>query len=442
MLTPLWRTKEHRRLALVVVVACGVRLAWVAYVARTPVGGDPGSYLYYGEQIARGKGYVSFVTDAPTAFYPVGYPAALAAVFFVVIHTPIPNDLPMAAGLLNVVLAGATVVLTYEVARRLVGTRVALTAAILQALWPGLVFQTGAILTETLFNFTVMASLLAILVGPWPEGRVGRSRLLAFGALLGVAASVRPFCLLFLPMLVVAWLVAGAGWRRSLSQLAWSLLALAVVLTPWTVRNIIRMDAPLVFSSNLGDTLCISRAVGASGAFQYCRSDLENRVRLEDVDPADFELKQASENTRQALQFVRRHPDDELRLIGWRAFYAYQNDEEALAAVESFGLDPFIPDRTRAVLGVMANGYFFAMLALGLLGLPGFVRRRRAHPERLFFVLAMAALGSVPLFLYGLPRFHVPALPLVSVVAAVPVAAAIPGRRRLDGETRAAAGAP
>ena len=78
--------------------------------------GDQYSYYYYGREIAEGRGYVSFTTGLPTAYYPVGYPAILAVLFWFVAHTPFPDDYLLAAQLLNVVVSTATIVFAYVIA--------------------------------------------------------------------------------------------------------------------------------------------------------------------------------------------------------------------------------------------------------------------------------------------------------------------------------------
>ena len=68
---------------LAVVVGFGLRLAWVVYAARKPAGlHDPYFYLDYGRRMAQGGGY-RLKNGQPTAYYPIGYPAILAAWFWI-----------------------------------------------------------------------------------------------------------------------------------------------------------------------------------------------------------------------------------------------------------------------------------------------------------------------------------------------------------------------
>ena len=430
--------QARRWLVGILAVAVGVRVAWVVYAARQPLTGDPQAYIFYGQSIAGGHGYRSIVSTfhefarlaqpgatgpvlepEPTAYYPVGYPAALAALFWVVMHTPIPDNFPRAAAFFNVALALGTIALTFEVARRLFDVRVALLAAGIQTVFPSLVFYTGIAFTETLFNFCVMAALFVAVSAPWPGGRLSRNRLVLFGAVLGVSALVRPFSLWFLPALGAVWLLTGLGLRRVAVQLAWAGLATGLVLLPWAVRNVIQMDSPVFISTNVGDGLCIDRHPGANGG--YTDSLSHCNVGYEGLPTDVAEVRRNSDNIRRSIEWVIDHPTTELRQLFWRAHVTLQHDHDVLEAAESNGADRFMHRRTRSFLESVSDAYFFAVLALGLLGLPVLMSRR--HPRRLFLLFAMGALAAVPLLLYGYPRFHIPVLPPLTIVAAVPLVA-------------------
>ena len=135
--------QERRWLAAVLAVALALRVAWALYATsspREPLHCDPFFYFTYGKDLARGDGYSNFLTGHPTAYYPVGYPGGLAGLFWLVWHTPIPDNLPVAATLLQAVLGAATVGLVFVIARRLFGTRTGIVAAALTAVYPNLVF--------------------------------------------------------------------------------------------------------------------------------------------------------------------------------------------------------------------------------------------------------------------------------------------------------------
>ncbi len=338
--TGAWQVPELRWLCAILVLAAALRIAWVLYAAREPKGvHDPAFYYGYGQSIASGIGYT--LPDGPTAYYPIGYPATLGALYFLVGHTPIPDNLVLATGFFQVFLSVATVALVYYVGRRLFTPTVGLLAALWMALFPNLIFHTATFLTETLFIFLVLAALAVLFSFCWREERPGWARLLVFGLLLGFSALVRPISLLFLPLLPIAWLIAGFGWQRALGYSGAVLVITAAVIAPWTIRNAVRMDAFVIISTNMGDNLCIGHHPNATGEFslpQYCFPD----GKYEGLDRPQFEVSRNNDNIRNAYKFILEFPVDELELLSRKAVLLWKHDHDGLDAVSSYGADPFI----------------------------------------------------------------------------------------------------
>jgi len=420
-------------------VAAGVRLLWVLYATHEPIpliSGDAYSYYYYGQELAAGHDLVGYVGGMPTAYYPIGYPAVLGGLFWLVRSTPVPDNLPLAGSLLNVALGTLSVGLVFVIARRGFDTRVGLVAAAITAAFPSLVIYSATFQVETTFIFLALGLVAVVVTHDWSTGAPTRARLVTIGALLGVSASVRPFSMLFLVGLVVALLVAGCGWRRIVMALGWVALPLVLVLAPWTIRNLVVMDAPIVFSSNFGDGLCIDRSLDATGQFRW--------TSHEGCAPPDTpEAERYTENARRGIEFIIEHPEKEVQLIFKRAWYMMEHDHDGLTAAESGTANPFLGHRLRTILGRTADWFFYATLALAAAGVLAFFRGHR--PERLFVGIALLSLLAAPLSLYGNTRFHVPALPFLAIAAAIPLArppfqrvrepeiAAAPEQQRDDG---------
>ena len=436
------RRWEFWALLAVLALALILRVWWVSYAAREPQGlHDPSLYYFYGHQISNGNGYTvpdlataqqlapelvrqalekgsSLISNGqPTAYYPIGYPAALGGVYALVKHTPIPDNFVLANAYFNVFLGVATVGLLYGVGRRLFNVYVGLLAALWLAVFPNLIYHTSSFLTETLFNFLIMAALLVLLAPDWRERPLSRTRLAVFGVMLGLSALVRPISLLFLPLLLIVWLATGIGWRRSLAQTGVALAAGVAVIMPWSIRNFVVMDAPVFISTNLGDDLCIGHHPGASGHFEfgdYCFND----AKYEGLDRKTFEVRRNNDDTRLAVKFAVHHPGAELKLLSRKAWYTWwQHDWDGLWAAESYGDDVFMDPNTRQNLRDIATGFFHVSIVIGGLGLLGFVLSPR-DPRRIFFLLALLAFAGVPLVFFGDARFHVPAIPLLMVAAA------------------------
>jgi 4-amino-4-deoxy-L-arabinose transferase-like glycosyltransferase len=409
---------RRRWLVAVLVAAGGLRLTWALFAGREPLrflSGDAYSYYYYGQEIADGRGYISYALDVATAYFPIGYPAALAGLFWVVQHTPIPDDLPTAGVVFQAALGTASVALVFVIVRRLFGGTTALVAAALTAVSPNLVFYTATFNLETTFVFLLLGALAVLVTHDWHAGPPTRARMVAFGAVLGLSVLVRPFSLPFLGAAAVA-LVVAYGWRRGIVAVGWAALVLVALLVPWTVRNAVAMDAFVPFSTNLGDTACLDRTVDATGEFRW-----ECLEGFDDVRAEELEVRRNDRNLRRAVRFVVNHPFEELEAIPRRARITFQHDHDGLDNIESGGHDRFLGGNLRGLLRGTADALFFATLPLAVLGLVSFFRGRR--PDRLLVGLAALSLLVIPLLLYGNPRFHVPLLPFQAMAAAATVVA-------------------
>lgn len=430
LITAAWRDPFTRWMGVVLLVAGVLRVAWVLYAAREPVGlHDPFWYELGATRIANGDGYTLLSGD-PTAYYPIGYPAALAVVVWLTANTPIPDNVPVAAGMLNVVLGVATVGMIGVLGRRLLGARVGIVAAAVVAVFPNQIFYTATMLSETLFNTLLVSALLVLVwsrdrVSPWP-------RVLVAGVLLGFAVLTRPVALAVLPFVGLAWWIGRTGWRRALTATLVLAAGVVLVILPWTIRNVVRMGEPVLISTNTGDNLCIGHSPEANGAFRIpseepgdstdsCFADVPGRVTTEDELRRDRTLRS------RAVEYAVDHPRRELSLLWWRAYYTFYLDDDGLSAVESYQDDRFLGDRQRAVLETFANGAYFGVLALALLGIPALWDRR--DRRRLLYLGFLAAMATPPLVIFGDPRFKVPFALLCVLPAAITLTAVASIRR-------------
>ena len=420
------RLRVDLRLLAILVVAFALRLGWVLTTTKAPVfveSGDAYSYFFYGRQFAEGGGYLNLDgSGAATAYYPPGYPAILGALFWVLLHTPLPDGpqaLAMAGSLLHVVLSTASVGLVFVLARSAAGTTTGLAASALLAVWPNVIFYTSTLQLETTFVFLSLAVLATIAVTRhrvWSEPPSIR-RIALFGALLAGVCLVRPFAAPFVVVPAIAALVGGAGARRSAIVAGAAIVPFVLLLVPWTLRNQRAMGAALPFSSNTGDTVCLDRSLDAEGGFRF--ADHEGCA-----DPELGEVERNEESTRLAIEFVKEHPDREALQIVRRLRLIFGNDNDGLYAVERGTNNPFLPDALRTTLRRTADAYFFVVLALAAVGLVALmaaaVRRGRAHlATAMVVVLPFVALTTTAALLWGTPRFHQPTTPFLAIFAAV-----------------------
>jgi 4-amino-4-deoxy-L-arabinose transferase-like glycosyltransferase len=239
------------------------------------------------------------------------------------------------------------------------------------------------------------------------------------GIIVGLGTLVRPFALLTLIALGVALWRAGAGPREALRAVGIAAGIAVLVLIPWTARNAFAYHAFVPVSTNLGDTLCLDNSPGAYGGFRALPPEctVTNPYQgFNELPNGRNEPKENSHNLRYAVAWAVRHPGREAGLVFRRTFYGYRDDHDGLTD-QTGTHGTFPPPRVRHPLRWLADVYYYVVLALALFGSRKFVH----DPRRLFVLLVALSLAVVPLFLYGLIRFHIPLLPFLALGAAVTI---------------------
>lgn len=237
-------------LLLISVIGLGVRIGFAAVEGdRSATIGDAEFYYHAALQLADGHGYVRIEDDngarqnLPTAQHP--------PVFAYLLSIPARLGLRSLFSLEVVSsVIGAVGVAAIGVLGRKVGGSDAtgLVAASLAAGYPMLFQPASLLFSEPLFIlFVTLILLLAYrLLTP---SRVGWWWLL--GALIGIASLTRAEGALLVPLLAwpLAWRLAGP-FRARIVPLMAATLAAAIVIIPWTVRNVNEFGTFVPISTN------------------------------------------------------------------------------------------------------------------------------------------------------------------------------------------------
>jgi 4-amino-4-deoxy-L-arabinose transferase-like glycosyltransferase len=380
-------------------LAMAVRLAFLATVPTQPVT-DFDWYFERGASIARGDGYA--VEGVPTAYWPVGYPAALGAFFSVT------GPSVVAGKSLNLALSLAVVALTFLLGRRLFDERaVAAVAAGIVAVHPAFVAYSGVLASEPLYTALTLAGLYALAAPERPRAAVG-------GALFGLATLVRPQAAL-LPFIGLLCRRASLERRVFWSSVAVVAVGLVLVLTPWLVRNQAVFGRLVFVSTNGGDNLLIGHHPGATGRY---RNPVEIEPRLAGLDEGERD----GSSRRLAVGHVRRDPGSVLRtapaklaetfLTGTDAAYWAFQTEKGRLATPGTGDDKALYKGFRGYGQAFAPALFCGAVAGSLLA----VARKRRVPVVVWAMVGYTGLIAVAFF--GNPRFGVPVAPLLALALA------------------------
>ncbi len=208
--------------------------------------GDPDNYLPLARSIASGHGLM--LNGRLTAYRPPLYPLILAPLVRLA-----GDHLHLAIAALHLSLGVGTAGLTFVAARRLGLTEGrALAAGLIVAIDPVLAWQSRYVMTETLTAFLIVAAIAEL-------ARGSRWSPLLGGGLFGLAALCRPSVLPGAGLVALAAMFARPGSRSERIQRgAEILLAVAVVLSPWAIRNLWIFGEPVWTTTHGGYTLALA----------------------------------------------------------------------------------------------------------------------------------------------------------------------------------------
>ena len=405
------------RLAAVAILALAVRTAATLWHRHYPVVGDALTFHLDAHWLATGHGFREPFAAAPTAEHPPAF-IVLLALF----------DLLGAGGflaqkLLVGVVGTVTVVLVGLLGREVGGERAGLVAAVLAAGYPLLWVADGSLMSESLYGVFVVASLLCALKfarSPSPGRAAG------LGAVIGLATLTRGEALLLVPLLGLVLMIGippappGRRLRLRAGPLAALAGAFALVLAPWTVRNALTFEQPVLVSNNANGVW-----VGAN-----CRETYYGPIvglwhfPCYGATPPGDESQRAHEYRRRGMEYLRDHagrvPAVMLARLG-RLYDVYRPGQ--MLVYESGEGRPLRSER----LGVWLYWLLLPFAAGG-----AWLLRRRPQTLAVLLVpvvmVTLTALGS-----YGSTRFRYAAEPTLLVLGAVAlgaVARRVAARRR------------
>ncbi len=405
--------------AALVAAAAGVRFAWACEAAldvRQQFRFDMTSYDWLAGSLARGEGYVGFDAQ-PTGMFPPGYPWLLSLAYRL-----FGTDLSVAWAL-NALSGAVTCLLVYALGKRVFDPAVGVVAAALFAFYPSDVFYAGLTMSETVFG-AAFTAILYLLVRGHEHGVAPPRRWFVFGMLLGGAALIRGVALPFAAVPIAFWLLSGShragAWRRAVA----CALGVALAVTPWMARNGLRLGAP-VFSTDatLGVWQRHCPAAFGSQNLETWRAYLVTFAHLQTLANPAREIVKARTELRAGLHYFLTHPRHELSMVLPGIGYLFEHGHWAFAAAKSFlpsGTGAtwilFTRDTDRA-WEVVADAYFFILLALAALAVPAALRDPTGMGRLLVLTVAyVAVLHSVVVFSEA--RYNSPLTPILTVFAA------------------------
>mgnify|MGYP002622642679 CR=1 FL=1 len=403
------RISDTTWLILILLAGIGLRggLLWTQFERLAE---DRDAYRAIAKQVAAGAGYRHPQTGQPTAYRPPGYTLLVAAVF----KTRL-GDAGIAG--VHLLLGGGTILLTYAAARRLGLARCSLVAALITAVDPLLLQAAPLVMTETLAAF--LTALLFWTIAPHTAATPPtRGQLLGVGLVFGLNALCRPTIWAF-GALAAGWWLLRRMLRRDVVNPLPVLLGVAVIVSPWLVRNMIVMGRPILTTTHGGYTLLLGNnpvyydevvavgwgAVWSGDSLARWQAHLETEMREHDP-PITSEIARDRWMYDRAKKNIAAEPGSFLRAAFLRLARGLWGIVPVHAATSSAGW----------VLkwGV---GLFYVIVFAGMI--TGIASLKKANwPVWMPAVLLLAAFTLVHSCYWANVRMRTPLMPVIALLAA------------------------
>jgi len=389
-----------------VLVAIGLRSIWVLHSDARPVPNiDSSWYQSVAQSVAAGDGISNPDGGQPTALYPPGYPLLLGAAykFF-------GSELRTAQAV-NIAAAGLSVLFTYAIGRMAASKGVATLGGWIFAVFPSQVLFSSLVMSESVFTLVLLSSIGAVLVASRLRERPAAAAMVVAGLLAGASVLFRGQAIVLLAVVPLWWAIRHEK-RLRLAPMTLFVSVIVLVVVPWSVRNWVQLDAPVLLSTNAGWDATIGHNPEADGGWMYPGYFFLSAARL--PNPAR-EVKIYEDGLDLAWSYATGHPDRELELSARKAVRLWKNDSEAVDWQE-LGRKRFLGRTERNTLTWLCNSFYFSLLGLSAIGLLCF--RQRWRGLGLMIVLLAAGWTLFHVAIFSEPRFHYPLAPFLGLAGA------------------------
>lgn len=326
----------------------------------------------------------------PTAYHPPLFPALLA----------IPSKLGLSSygehRAVGCAMGAATVGVVGLAGRRIAGDRLGLAAAALAAVYLPLIANESVLMSESLYGLTIAATILAAV---WLREAPSPRRAAVLGAAIGLAALTRAEALALVVLLVPFALRRAPGVRLKIAGAA--VLATAVVVAPWCIRNTLEFDRPVGVSTGDGGVLAGANNRAAyhgaqAGAWNLGGLALPRTARADRFDDAALSARLR----RKGLDYAGDHAGRLVPVVALRVLRTWT--VWPLDPSEKVTYNAFVSGRDRtAEWATLVMGWLVMALAIA-----GAVALRRRGVALAPLVAPLALVTLVSALFFGDVRFR------------------------------------
>ena len=319
------------------------------------------------------------------------YPLFLSVIYLIFGHTF------LAVRIIQSILGAIICLFVYSIGKRIFkNEKAAILGAAVAIICPSLIASNSYILTETLSTFLLTISVI-LLMKAWKEKKI--RNWLAGGIFLGLSTLCRPVTLFFPFFLLLVLLLF---FKKRLQNFIFVLIfsmAMTGIILPWTVRNYLVFRQFIPVTTSGGFNLWAGSYLPWNGNYNYRDlSAADNLVK--GLSPIEANRKFFQEG----IENIRRNPGAYLIL--------------SIKKLRRFWLQ--IPGGERVLEGkklqkILIFTFHYILLIFFLLGLYLCLKEGR---KKIFIPLLMIFYFTfIHVFLLAIPRYRIPIMPLVLIIA-------------------------
>ncbi len=393
--------------ALLLGIALAVRVGYVLHTDNFVPVQDGRSYNALGAGLAQGHGWIT----GSSAFRPPGYPFFLAGIYTLV---GVPHVAWTDARLVEALVATVTVALTGLMALQVAGRIAMLITLAIAAVYVPLVLVGVSLMTESVFVPLVLGATNCALRS---RAAMHRHRwVIAAGACAGLAALTRGNGIVVgVALAFVVWTGRPRLSRGALLAPAMLLAAMALTITPWTIRNAIAQHAFVPVTTELGTALKGTyNDRSAKQDFRWWGYGYPNYSAIEQNNRLT-EAQRDSQLMSAVIKYLGQHPSYLPRAFFWNTV--------RLLDLQGLGLSQLTARTDVNASATFADLGVFNFWLVGVLAILGcFTLAARRVPRTLWLVPVLIWASEAPVTT-GTPRFRAAIDPFVIFLAACAIEA-------------------
>ena len=393
-------------LPAILALALTVRVVWALLIGVNPVS-DPAAYDLYTRNLLE-HGVYGLDPAVPSAYWAVGAAGVYAGAYLIF------GIGPFAVVAVNLLSSLITVWGLWDLGRRWFGETEGRIAALLFALWPMAIQFTTTLASELHFMALSVLGLMA-----WDRARRVASPgfwLWSLGAGLAFAGAtyMRPIALLVPPLLALAVLLGRP--RESFGPILKAGVITIVIfaaVAPWSARNERVFGEPVFMSTNFWANFWMGNHPGTDGTYKPLPAATDD---MGEIERSEY-LKEL------VLAYLKEAPGAFILRTGWKALKLHERETIGVGWNDA-ALRDLTGDRGVPLAKLASTLWWYAMLVAALSGAVLLAYRKGVW----------LALLSPPVWLWGYfsgvhavivvgDRYHMPAIPMIALLAGVALAA-------------------